>query len=444
MAIYDVTGPDGSQYEIEADNDAKAQEAMQHLQSTAGTEPPGFLEKAAGNVIPDVQGILGGLAESTQGPAMNLLSGDMAGAIPKLVKQGQQFWSNPQENLAEMARPVIHPIDYAEEHPVSQAMNIAAIVSPLMKGAAETGAKYAGNMGEESMGRLHGTTRAQFKQMGDADFGEAMRESFGQGDADYTLGNIGRRQAINERVAQLGNDIGDIREATKTVIPPEEMAAKLQERLSGSYGPGGANFKDEGALMRELENIKQIKNPSAGEYADYASSINRNVTKNKLFQPTGVETDVANQLAHLNDETITGELSPDMAEHYGQLKESFGNAKPLQAMEQAGQAKEVTGGGSHTMFGAVKNALGSIISPNKTLAKAGFGLEKALPQVPTAARALGGASIMTRLTSDPGSFGKYANPLLKAAQEGGSQGVAAMHYLLANQYPEYNQMSQER
>lgn len=48
--------------------------------------------------------------------------------------------------------------------------------------------------------------------------------------------------------------------------------------------------------------------------------------------------------------------------------------------------------------------------------------------------------LLKKMSSSPQSLGKYAQPLMQSAQTGGKQGIAATHYLLASQYPEYNSM----
>jgi hypothetical protein len=53
------------------------------------------------------------------------------------------------------------------------------------------------------------------------------------------------------------------------------------------------------------------------------------------------------------------------------------------------------------------------------------------------------SKLINAIHTNPQSLGKFAKPLMQAAQTGGRQGVAATHYLLASQYPEYNEMMME-
>jgi hypothetical protein len=94
-------------------------------------ENPSFLEKTAGNIIPDLKQTAKGLGDMASGPAVDIMSGDVASALPKLAKEGKDFFSNPVENAKAMARPITHPIDYFEEHPVQQTLNAAGAVAGL-------------------------------------------------------------------------------------------------------------------------------------------------------------------------------------------------------------------------------------------------------------------------------------------------------------------------
>jgi hypothetical protein len=48
--------------------------------------------------------------------------------------------------------------------------------------------------------------------------------------------------------------------------------------------------------------------------------------------------------------------------------------------------------------------------------------------------------LLNTLNQNPQKLGRFAQPLINAAKEGGSQGLAAQHFLLSGQYPEYNSM----
>lgn len=319
---------------------------------------------------------------------------------------------------------------------------VAGLAKDILGGAGEstsTLAKYAGRFGENQMGKLHGTSALQFKQLGREGFGPSMRASYDLGDANLGLGSIGREQAINERVAQLGSDLGDIRgQATEAgaQMSPQEMADSIQKELQPNYSPGGKHFGEEGSFNSNLANIKAMPEGGAANFAQRASEINSNAAGNKLVLPSksAAETDIAGQMSHINDENIAKNLPEDLADHYDMLKEQFGYAKNLQPMEMRGGAKEALSPTPNTAFGMAKSIAHTAVGGPKLGAQVGFGAESALNWT---------SRIVNLVKDNPQALGKFAPALLQAYQDGGNQGVAATHFILANQYPEYNEMTQK-
>lgn len=411
------------------------------------TEEPGFdTEKAASNIIPDIKETVANLGEVATGPAMDIMSGNAPAAIPKLLEQGKQFFQAPKENLAAMARPILHPLKYAEEHPVQQAINVASLGTPLVSGAAETAGKYAGRFGENQMGALHGATPAQFRILGREKFGPTMRASFEHGDADFGLGPIGREQAIKERIAGLGNDIGETRAQAASAGPemtPTQMAAEIRKRALADFSPGGKHFDEAGSFEKNLKNIEDMPQGGIENFAQRASEIKGNATQNKLRLPVNAETNVANQMSAINDAEIAKRLPPELQENYEQLKDEFGVAKNLEPMELRGEGKEALGASSNTAFGTIKKFAHAAIGGPKLGAKVGFGAESALNAFSANEGALsaGGASsgLLHAIHNDPASLGRFAPALQKAYQDGGNEGLAAMHFILGTTQPDYMQ-----
>lgn len=313
---------------------------------------------------------------------------------------------------------------------------------------ADTVAKYAGRMGENAMGKVHGTSSAQFRQLGRENFSDAMRDSYEAGDANLLQGSIGREKAIEQRVKDLGQKIGDIRtqaDAAGPKMAPADMAAKIRQELAPDYMAGGKNFEHEAALERQLKNIEAMPEGGVSNFAQRATDINKAASKNKLIQPTTAETDIANRMAKVNDATIAERL-PGMSEEYAHTKEKFGNAKTLLPMELRGEAKDALGATPNTAVGMAKQALGSLVNFPKFKAHVGFGAEAGLkgvagilkntPNYPEAVT----TQIMMALTNNPASLGKYAAPLAQAAQKSGNNGIAATHFILSQQDPEYQKL----
>lgn len=100
------------------------------------------------------------------------------------------------------------------------------------------------------------------------------------------------------------------------------------------------------------------------------------------------------------------------------------------------------GATGHVMWGAMA-ATPSLTNP-ALISGLQAGAAKALPAVESGLKLMTTDAVTSHLlktlTSNPQSLGKFAKPLLQSAQQSGPQGLAATHFLLANQYPEYNKM----
>lgn len=433
MAIYQVETDKGT-YQVETED-----------------TPEMTLGGLGKNAVSDA--IQTGVGTATN-PAIDLVGGNPIPMAKAAFQQGKEMLAHPKETAEAIVEPVTHPIKYGYEHPVQQAMNVASVAAPIVAPAAETVAKYAGRMGENQMGKLHGASRSQFQQLGRENFGDAMRTSFERGDADFTTGSIGREQAVKERIAQLGNDIGDVRDMASEPAPSgpvqfnmtgKDMADAIRAKIGSDYAPGGPKFADAAQFEAQLKNIEAMKSTTPKDFAQRATDINTEARGQKLLRSTGADTDVADQMSHINDEQIAKRLPPEIVEHYQTLKEEFGNTKPLDPMELRGEAKEATSKAtSGTVLGMVKGAIHTAVGGPKMGAHVGFGAEAALQSLAKNGAGMGVAGItsgiMQRITTNPQSLGKFAAPLMRAAQSGGEQAIAATHYVLSHQYPEYNSM----
>jgi len=397
------------------------------------------LEGLAKNAISDVGDIAKGAANQAQTWAP-VIGGDVASVLPGLVKQGTQMLSNPEETAKSIAEPVLHPVEYGYQHPVSQALNVAGLAAPAIEPITDTAAQYAGRFGENNELKMLGGRGGQLGQLGPEESRNVARASHDLGLDAMTLGPIGREQEIKSMLGQAGQEIGNIREeASQTPAPaPQSITQRIREELAPEYGPSGVKASENAGLERVLNGIEQMQNPTFSDYAQRATDLNKYASGNKLVQATNAETDVANALSRINDENIA-KAAPESAEPYNQYKDTFSTLKEINPLEQKGEVREMSQRGGASMFGAINKAIENA-GGFKGMARAGFAAEDALKQVPTAARVGGATSIMNRVTTDPQSFGKFATPLLQAAQSGGSQAVSAMHFILSGQYPEYNSM----
>lgn len=383
------------------------------------------------------------MAETDTGKAVGAVVEGNKGTIDSLKSlpgKAAEFAEHPARSIKE------HVIN----HPISSAVDAASIALPALRGAAETGAKYAGRFGENQMGRLHGASSRQYRALGKENFEDTMRHSFKHGDADFTRGSIGRDEAIDQRVKDIGADVGSFRNKANAVgaqRTPQEMAAEIRRRALQDFVPGGKKFDDAASFEKHVKNIEAMPEGGINRFAERASDINRGGKQGKLIRNVSAETDVADNMARINDEDLSAKLGQTEAGAYGAAKKEFGLAKNLQKVDDFAEGKERLAPMKGTAVGLVKDALSTVVGGPKLGAKVGFSAEAALQNVSKNAGsyALGGlgATLVDRINSNPQSFGRYAAPLQKAAAEGGPQGAAAMHYILSTTHPDYNEMTQQ-
>lgn len=326
------------------------------------------------------------------------------------------------------------------QHPIGTAANVAGLAMGLGagEGALDTMGEYAGRFGGDQAVKALGRMPAGM----DVDTARTLgRKANDMGLLDATMGPIGRKETVDAMVDQSGRDLGEIRADASSVGPArtgQQMADAIREKLGPDYQPGGKNFDQAQALERELQNIQQMPSTTPADYAARASEMYQKAKGKGFAVPTNVDTDVAGSLAHLNDEDIATRL-PNQAAQYDSLKSTFGDTSDMQEMIGRGERRSVNRPGSHTFLEAGGKFLDEI-GAHKVGAHVGFGAESALNGASAAVRPAGVAAItsniMSRIQTNPQSLGKFAAPLMQAAQGGGSQGIAAMHYVLSSQYPE--------
>jgi len=99
------------------------------------TEPvEGYVEKTVKNIIPDLKQTAIGIGSmikegAYEMPKRAMQTGvEMAGGVPYAEtpsgRQAVNLVQNAPQQAAEMVRPITHPIDYMQEHPVQQTLNI--------------------------------------------------------------------------------------------------------------------------------------------------------------------------------------------------------------------------------------------------------------------------------------------------------------------------------
>lgn len=327
---------------------------------------------------------------------------------------------------------------------------VAGKIGEGISSAADTVGQYAGRFGENQAVKAIGKAPPGMSADEARSLGRAAANDYGL--LDFTMGPIGRKETVDAMTQQAGHEIGGIREAASAdgaVMSGQEMADAIRARLKDAYSKGGENFDQINALEKELKNIEAMKSTTPSDFAERATAMKTKARGKGFALPTNVDTDVANSLSHINDEAIASKL-PEQAGQYADLNKTFGDMKNLGTMIERGEKRNINQRGGHTLYEAGSKFVDEL-GAHKAGAKVGFGVESALQN---GGKALGNAvamnttagvtsTIMNALQTNPNSLGKYAKPLSQAAQNGGKDGLAAMHYVLSQQHPEYNEMWQK-
>jgi hypothetical protein len=317
----------------------------------------------------------------------------------------------------------------------------------LTKTIAPTLERSAANQALRSLGASVG----QVRQLGVEPAREAGKYALDKGLVDVFSSEIGRETKLKTLSEATGKTIGELREMAGSATPG--MAKQIETELAPKYA-SGVYSGEKGGLEKALEEVKNSGQTNA-DLAKTATKLNEYAAGAKLTQPANAATDVANALSRANNADIAHALGSEKAGQYVGALEDYSKIKPLEAFVARGEAKEAAGLGSNTMYGSLtrtlKNAAGHRIGAKvadigaevvggigNLLPNAQEGASLAIP----ATKTIGGviANLMTRIQSNPQSLGRYATPLMQAAQTNGSKGLAATHFILANQYPDYNEM----
>lgn len=434
---------------------------------TDSPAPPGYWSDVGRNALKEVGNMIPSPEDALEN-AKNMwaLTSIPSGGVPSLddLKQMKKMGMEAPGQIVGMAknlggslyRTATNPSQEFRERPVSTALNVASVVAPMLnklRGPAATVGEYAGRMGENQMGKLHGASQAQFRQMGRDYFGDAMRSSYKMGDADMGLGSIGREQMIKERIGQLGQELGDIRAQANAAGPkmtPQQMRKAIEGRVASDFAPGGKYFDESSNFNKQLQNIEKMPEGGIENFAERVTDLRQNAKTNSMRLPVNAETNIAKEMAAINDAEIAKRL-PQQAEQYGMLKDEFRNAKSLDPMELRGEAKEALGGASNTLFGTAKNIGHTLIGGPKLGAHLGFGAEAALKGFANSAglpsEMIGAVNLADKVPGQQGAIIGHVetNPalsqwrdLFQQAMQRGQQAVTAVHYTLMQKDPDYN------
>lgn len=319
---------------------------------------------------------------------------------------------------------------------LQDASTAMAIASPVIEGVGGFAVPQLNRMGRNQTLKGMGGSMSQIRQMatkGDMDAAAKFANEKGLNDVFST--SLGRENALGELESQTGSKLGALREEAGTALnlSPEELKAKvLADPRMAKYLGEGLQSGEARDIPRALADVTRIggEAPSHAGLANAATELNQSAAGSKLYQPTNATTDVANIISRENNAGIASSLGPEKAEVYKQALGDYSKIEPLKHLQERGELREISGHNTG-LIGTAKSLL-----PTGAITRG----------VAKGAYTIGGVTskLMGLLSTNPAQLGKYAAPLLNAAQTGGKQGLAATHYILSTSHPEYNALLNEQ
>jgi hypothetical protein len=271
------------------------------------------------------------------------------------------------------------------------------------------------------------------------------------------------KQQIGAQIGDIGagaHPSGDLTEFTNPLQDKAEESAKFFGAQGNAdlniYRQGIANLQNNGQTFDQLQALKSA-------YGEKAFNADHQVAN-------AAAADVYGQIKQAMQKVIDGapEEYKDSLHAYKNLSDIEMGLKKQLGAERAGGG----GPGGFGILGAIRRMPGAaraVIGPlGVATGHPIVGVGAALPELTSPvthtnvlaslAKNIDNITGSIKLTSidsvtshllhtlneNPKSLGQFAQPLINAAKTGGAQGLAAQHYLLSQQYPEYNKMMMEQ
>jgi hypothetical protein len=220
-------------------------------------------------------------------------------------------------------------------------------------GAAADIADYVQEKSQMMAAQQMGATPLQARQIGH----EGMR-ALGQYALDNdivspTTGLKGMRAKNTDLNNAAGEGIGQIRKEADSLREPTEHNVDVLQAIRQKYDPifsRGSRSGEAGAYAKALEDLEDAK-PTFQGMADFATKMNKAANEaNRLNQPHGAYTDIANDVSHINNERIKALVGPQKATKYEQFLRDFGATKKIGEFLKRKEAGEVKRMGPGSMM----------------------------------------------------------------------------------------------
>lgn len=324
-----------------------------------------------------------------------------------------------------------------EDTTLNDASMATAVAAPMLEGAGKFAVPQLERLGRNQTMKGLGGSMSQIRQMATkGDMDAAAKFANEKGLNDFFSTSLGRENLLKKLESDAGSKLGALRDQAGTAL--NLNPAELKEKVMGD--PRMAKYLGEGLQSGEASDIPKAladvsriggEAPSHADLAKAATELNQSAAGSKLYQPTNATTDVANILSRENNAGIASSLGPEKAAEYDAARNDYSQIEPLKHLQERGELREMAGRSHGGMFQSVKQGASDLVG-YRGMAKTAYGI--------------GGMTthLMSLLSTNPAQLGKYAAPLLKAAQTGGNDGLAATHFILSQQHPEYNAMLQSK
>jgi hypothetical protein len=289
-------------------------------------------------------------------------------------------------------------------------------------------------------------------------------------EAGLTQGSL--EQRVNQAQAMLkqtGEQIGGFGAGTAPLQDAEPFINQLHNKIQESGDIFGTGANPEAPLYQA--GVDQLSHP--GLTFDRLQQLKTSIGQ-RAFDASGeVKNDAAANLYGVYKDAMKSIIN-DSPQEYQAAMTTYGKLKDIES-GLMGQFQREQATGIQTKGFGMAGKLGGMVTGGNvpaTVAGAvglgiqhpfmGLGLASTIftnPQaMESAARGVAGAiptaiegsmlgttdavttHLLKTMSSNPQSLGKYAKPLMQAAQTGGKQGLAVQHFLLSSQYPDYNEM----
>lgn len=309
---------------------------------------------------------------------------DSAGAIPKIEVPPEQAPPIGASDATNLKNPIQDKANEVKNY-VSRGYEGFA----KKPGAIADVADWVQSKSQMAAAEQMGATPLQARQIGH----EGMR-AIGQYAIDHdivspTVGIRGMRLKNTELLSNAGKTLGDLRKAADSVRNPLETPIDtlqaVRQKLDPEYLSGTRPGSNE--YQMALKNIEK-SDPSFEGMAKTATKLNHLANEaNRLNQPHGPYTDVANEMSRINNERIKQILGPQKAAQYDQALKEYGVNKKISEFlkrKEGGEVKRL-GPGSLTS-NLVQKGLDEF--GYKTAAKVGNKLSTSILKNPSLAKSL--------------------------------------------------------